>query len=397
MTEPKNPFKFFFQYLLSISWQKQNKGFTLTELLIAVFTSAIVISALLTAMVQILQSDRRENQRTQVQQQVQSALNYINQDLKQAVYVYDTSEVAQYLPDLSAQNATPVLVFWKSKSIPDNQLNYKKTDCANTFNAGTPTAQEQLVRCQNLLLKRTQYVLVAYYQSTNNSNTWKGNSRIIRYELPKFSNTNLNQNNLTQKLQITSGYVDPSEINNDFTNWPINDTGNNLQTANGGRPTANSGQLPVLVDFIDSPDNDYFKETENKDFVDGTNEIETTRLDCSELPRIKDPDNPSQFIDRYERIPPNNNDVSNSENGVIPNFIPFTSNSFYACVRTTNNNNSLVGTKQNVAIYIRGNELTKIEMDRIRNEPIKEKAKVLRNTFLPSVQTQITIGGIIDK
>ena len=98
MTQKKRGLKLFFYYLLNVSRHKHNKGFTLTELLIAIFTAAIVISALLTAMVQILQADRRENQKTQVQQQIQSALNYITQDLKQAVYVYDTSDIAQYLP-----------------------------------------------------------------------------------------------------------------------------------------------------------------------------------------------------------------------------------------------------------------------------------------------------------
>ena len=128
MTKKKSKFKFFFDCLLNISQQKSNQGFTLTELLIAVFMSAIVISTLLTAMVQILQADRRETQKTQVQQQTQSALNYIAQDLKQAVYVYDTSEIAQYIPDLSGQNATPVLVFWKTEAIPETQLKYKQSD-----------------------------------------------------------------------------------------------------------------------------------------------------------------------------------------------------------------------------------------------------------------------------
>ena len=156
MIKKKRQFKFFFHYLLNISQPKQNKGFTLTELLIAVFTAAIVISALLTAMVQILQSDRRENQKTQVQQQTQLALNYITQDLKQAVYVYDTPDITQYIPDLSAQEAIPILVFWKTEAIPESQLNYKKSDC----NGDIP--------CENLLRKRSQYVLVAYYQSTQN-------------------------------------------------------------------------------------------------------------------------------------------------------------------------------------------------------------------------------------
>ncbi len=400
MNKKKSKFNFFFQYLLNISKQKKAKGFTLTELLIAVFTSAIVISALLTAMVQILQSDRRESQRTQRQQEVQSALNYITQDLKQAVYVYDTSDIAQYIPDLSAQNATPVLVFWKTEKIEDKpELDYTVKQCEDTFTGTTDKDKEELARCKNLLLKRSQYVLIAYYQSTKNDNTvWEGNSRILRYRLPKYSD--LTKRDLKTKItSINKGYVDPSSISNNFTDWPIKDKGSsveqNLQALNRGRPTA-LGDLPVLVDFIDSPDSDDFKDPKN-DIQIGTTKETTTRLDCSTLPRIKDPDNPSKFIDRYERIPPNNNDVADSETGIITNLIPFSSNSFYVCVRTNDNTNSLVGTKQSIAIYLRGNELTKVEVENRRQELGNKKTKVFGDTFLPAVQTQITIGGIIEK
>ena len=355
MTKKKSKFKFFFDCLLNISQQKSNQGFTLTELLIAVFMSAIVISTLLTAMVQILQADRRETQKTQVQQQTQSALNYIAQDLKQAVYVYDTSEIAQYIPDLSGQNATPVLVFWKTEAISQENLDYKKSDCDNLTNK---------IICTNLLLKRSQYLLVAYYQSTNNSNTWDGNSRIIRYKLAKFSN--LNNSDLTKKLEITPGYVDPGAINNDFTNWPLDDKGTNLQAQ---RPTATSGELPVLVDFIDSPN--------SADFTDPS-----TRLDCSTLPRIQNPDpetaNQFPFLDQYKQIPDPNSSL-------IPGTIPFSSNSFYTCVRTVSDTTqSLVGVKQSIAIYIRGNEQAKGDPN-------------FADTFRPVAQTQITIGGIIER
>lgn len=361
MTKKKRDFKLFFYYLLNIPQQKQNKGFTLTELLIAVFMSAIVISTLLTAMVQILQADRRENQRTQVQQQTQSALNYITQDLKQAVYVYDTADIAQYIPDLSAQNATPVLVFWKNQTIKDERLNYTVNDCDNTFSGNDSESLSNLSRCKNLLFKRSQYVLVAYYQSTQDSDTWDGKSRILRYELPKFSQ--LSSGDLNTKItNISTGYVDPGEISNNFTAWPKDNNNQDLQALNaGGRPTATPGERPVLVDFIDSPNSADFKE-------------KSKRLDCDTLPRIEDPDNPGQFIDRYVALPSDNS----SDNSL--------NNSFYVCVRTVAdpNNQSLLGTKQNVAIYLRGNEEKKDESN--SNDP-----------FRPVVQTQITIGGIINK
>ena len=367
MIKKKNKFKFFFAYFLNFSQLKQNKGFTLTELLIAVSLAAIVISSLLTAMVQILQSDNREKQKTRVQQQTQSALNYITQDLKQAVYIYDNSEIAQYIPDLSAQNATPILVFWKNKAIPESQLqkspstNYTISDCNGDLS------------CENVLRKRSQYVLVAYYQSIKDSDTWQGNSRIIRYELPKYSSTNLNKSSLQDKLKVTTGYVDPSEINNDFTNWPIKDKGKpqeqNRQDLNGGRPVPTGGELPVLVDFIDSPD--------SADFT-----ALSTRLDCSTLPRIQNPDpqtsNQFPFLDQYQEIP-------NPSSSLIPGTIPFSSNSFYTCVRTVSDpNQSLLGVKQSIAIYLRGNEQKKGESN-------------FADTFRPVAQTQITIGGIVEK
>ncbi len=334
MTRKQQYLKIFLYQISKISQIKtKNKGFTLTELLIAVFTAAIVISALLTAMVQILKSDQRENQRTQIQQQMQAALNYIKQDLKEAVYVYDDSqfspsdpkttlfELQDYLPpDFKTNNdLIPIIAFWKPQTVDISQL---PSDCT------TLVGKES--ECERLKLTQTTYTLVVYLQSTENSDIWQGQSRIERYTLPKYSNANL------ATLTPTQGYVDPNENNNNFFIWPFDSKGNNLQVS---VPANVNSQ--VLVDFVDAP----------------TNTV-NTQLNCNDL---------STSSVSYQETPDNSSSVQ--------------SKSFYTCVTTTTGS---TGTQQNVAIYLRGSELKKNETQ-------------FADTFRPVLQTQVTIGGVIGK
>ncbi len=336
MTFKQRSLKIFLEQISKINRiQTKNQGFTLTELLIAVFTSAIVISALLTAMVQILQSDRRENQRTQIQQQMQAALNYIEQDLKQAVYVYDDSqlnpsdpkttlsELQDYLPSnfKTNNNLIPIIAFWKPEAVDISQL---PNDCT------TLNAKES--ECERLKLTQTTYTLVVYLQSTEDSNIWQGQSRILRYSLPKYSNANL------ATLTPTKGYVDPNENNNNFFTWPFDVNNNNPQTE---QPENINTQ--VLVDFVDTPT------------PQNGNDTVITQLNCNDL---------STSSVSYQETPDNK------------------STSFYTCVSTTT---SSTGKQQNVAIYLRGSELKKGEQ------------LISADTFRPVVQTQVTIGGVIGK
>ena len=113
------------------------KGFTLIELLVAMLIATIIISTLLSFVVSIIDIDRREQAKVESQGEVQAALNYIADDMQEAVYIYnadgitrlttDTPEIpanpsaippTPLIPAVPPQlpivsDSTPILVFWK--------------------------------------------------------------------------------------------------------------------------------------------------------------------------------------------------------------------------------------------------------------------------------------------
>ena len=71
--------------------RKTTAGFTLTELLATILIGGIVISTLLAVIVEFLQTDQQETARTQIQQEMKAALEYIEEDLRESVYIYPTT------------------------------------------------------------------------------------------------------------------------------------------------------------------------------------------------------------------------------------------------------------------------------------------------------------------
>jgi prepilin-type N-terminal cleavage/methylation domain-containing protein len=354
MATKKRSLKLFLYKLWNNSQPRKNSGFTLIELMVALAMSSLVIAALLGMLVQLVQTDQGESARNQTQQEMQLALNYIVDDLRDAVYVYgsdchrnDTSscpQFAKFIPNFGT-NVEPVLAFWKAKPLDQDDLDQLPADC-NTF-----ADQRQQAECSNLKIKRRAYSLVVYLQSTESGSTspWKGKSRLIRYELPKYKSEQL------ATLTRSIGFVDPSENQNNFVTWPY-DSGNNLQTPGaGGRPDKNQdGWWAVLVDFVDDPSN------------------------TTPAPSCPNPD-PAKPI--YSRIP----------NADPTKRINYTSNSFFVCVRNTVDDNNggqnqevFEGQNQDVILYLRGNP--------------KDRFSFLNTTSdLQMLQTQVTIGGVIDK
>ena len=64
--------------------RKKTKGFTLIELLVAVFMSGIVMVGLGAAMMAILNSNKVASAKTDVKNQINRAVDYINEDIKAA-------------------------------------------------------------------------------------------------------------------------------------------------------------------------------------------------------------------------------------------------------------------------------------------------------------------------
>ncbi len=321
--------------LLLKSKVKQSKGFTLIELLVTVVVGSVIVAGLLYLVVELLQVNRREEVLTQTQQDVQRALDYITTDLREAVYVYtDPYDVigADKINNLPPSAGTPILAFWRLDPVePDNS--FWSVNCSTAF-SNDPVKQAE---CDTLKIRQSFYTLVIYLQQTNNANDpWGGPSRIIRYELPKYSASSV------ASLTPIRGYWDPTATGNSFKDWKRASTtvaGQNLVTGDTrGTPT-------VLVDYVDTLGNSA-----------------ATAPTCQT---------------GYTASPPN-------------------SNTFYACVSnaaSVNNptpgpNQTDQGVNQTVEVFLRGNATT--------NRPglITTYSEAGRT---PTLRSEILIRGVLDK
>ena len=167
-------------------------GFTLIELLVAVVMAVLVLTPLLSFMINILSTERRERAKAATEEELQAAADYITRDLEQAVYIYDTDALTtnsntanpassgiqdQIPPGAGAvsgctpTNCTPVLAFWK-REVYENAFKYDNTVCT--------TAAENNGECNDAFA----YSLVVYFQTTDNPNgIWSNTNRIARFEL----------------------------------------------------------------------------------------------------------------------------------------------------------------------------------------------------------------------
>ncbi len=232
--------------------KKNNQGFTLIELLITVMIAGVIITPLLALMFGLLDDNRKEMSLTETQQEMKRALNYMTSELKGAVFVYNGTQLDKLvtqnsLPDFEG-NPTPILAFWKIEAVPSDQLPDNCTSTkVNPVDDGITNSDTDKAVCNNLSIERRSYTLVVYLQSTDNPDgTWQGNSRILRYQLRKFSEVANNPSPTPDILTRTVGYVDPRSESN-FENWPLDLENISLQS---GRP---ADTAVALVDFVDDP------------------------------------------------------------------------------------------------------------------------------------------------
>lgn len=175
--------------LLHTQLKQKISGFTLIELLVGLILAALVVTPLMSFLVNTLNTSRREEAKANSEQEVQSALNYIAQDLKQAVYIYNAAGLDnnnlniypgisgiknQIPPAASAPGCihnppnnicVPVLVLWKRE--------FREGD-ASTGNKTTNIAVDTFV-----------YSLVGYYliKGDNPNGTWSNVARIGRFQI----------------------------------------------------------------------------------------------------------------------------------------------------------------------------------------------------------------------
>src|SRR4028118_735552 len=189
-----------------------DKGMTLIELLVGAVMAFLIITPMIGFVVDMLNTDRREQVKSNTEQDVQAALDFIAQDLSQAIYIYDNRALngppgpneKAVAPQLRIDpNGTPILVFWKRKQI----RNAVSVD-TNPANRKVPKACDEKT-CNDTYTRS----LVAYYQVTeNNSNSiWCQPSgtdcptRIERYEISEGIMKN------PAATDAATRYFDPSE------------------------------------------------------------------------------------------------------------------------------------------------------------------------------------------
>ncbi|MEG4069398.1 hormogonium polysaccharide secretion pseudopilin HpsC [Microcoleus sp. Pol11C2] len=163
-----------------------DKGMTLVELLVGAIMAFLIITPMLGFVVNMLNTDRREQVKSNTEQDLQAAVDFIAQDLSQAIYIYDqagiTATTAKLPPPPTDTTGTPVLVFWKRQQIKN------AVPINSTVSAQTPTdCKSNAGQCNDTYVLS----LVVYYQirDTTPNLTWCQPSggtcptRIARYEI----------------------------------------------------------------------------------------------------------------------------------------------------------------------------------------------------------------------
>lgn len=317
-------------------------GFTLIELLVAMVLAALVITPLMGFMINIIDTDRKEQAKATSEQELQVSLDYIAQDLQQAVYIYDGEGVAaiqEQLPHYNDATKVPVLVFWKRQVIKA-AIRYDGQSCSND----DLTAEN----CDDSFV----YSLVAYYlikDSGDNDATWSGAAQIGRF-------------------QIKDGVQDP--------NYPIDKYGN-PQYIKDHEPDqgfklfnldAQANTLKGKMNQWQKDQADYQESTKVLvDFIDQSTSGVPSAADCSSVLGLD-----SSVNDDTLRVPPSSVDTLNT-------------NSFYACVDSS---------RTLAQVYIRGNAFARM----VSNNQIASNATYSssRSVYFPTASVRIEGRGFLN-
>ncbi|MBW4568374.1 MAG: hormogonium polysaccharide secretion pseudopilin HpsC [Tolypothrix carrinoi HA7290-LM1] len=326
-----------------------NSGFTLIELLVAMVLAFLVITPLLGFMINVMDTDRKEQAKVNSEQEVQAALDYIAQDLQQAIYVYDAKGIqAIYrkdktgLPYTDKTDRVPVLVFWK-REFKNQAINVKVGSVDKGKN-------DSFV-----------YSLVAYYLIKNDSQTiWSDQLRIGRFEIKD------GVRDLDDPINAdgTPKYVKDEDPDNGFKMFSLNNTSGTLEDKMNAwtkSSDAYTNDAVALVDYIDES----LATTENK----------LERVGCTTVFQDRDNKDTPQAKKDALRVPAFKGD----NNYAYFDNTDLNTGSFYACVDTD---------KNLVKVFIRGNALARIDKQNNTYNPNK-------TTYFPSATIQIQGKGLI--
>lgn len=352
------------------------RGYTMIELLVGMIMAFLIITPLMGFVLNLLDDDRKEGVRATTDQELQSAMDYIQEDLRQAFYVYDRTGVQDINDDtgIKQTDRTPILVFWKRKIEEDSRPSQMGLSCPKT-------ATEQSKKdCDDAFV----YSLVAYYISTDNPNgIWS--DKAVRIE----------------RLEISDGVEYPSGSGQYVPGFEPSD---GFQKFTQGKETEwtknsvalNAGDRKVLIDYIHSESRQYKYENGNLILLDKSVD-EKSDVDCQNLLESKDITTAqqqvppyiypatSQLITKYlvenpPEVPPPPPEVPPPPPPASSNKVNQTDPGFSVCVNTE---------KKIVQVNLRGNALARMGEDTKYSDSKKH--------FFPRSSTAIQLGSSLDK
>jgi type II secretory pathway pseudopilin PulG len=338
-----------FQFLMQKQFKQlktRNEGFTLIELLVAIVIAFLIITPVMGFMLNIMQTDKKEQAKAVSEQELQTAIDFISQDLQQAVYIYDnegltqdnsgtagSSGIKDQIPKTgslgcpSSATCTPVLVFWKRSFLSRD----------SNFPGSSKTVGKIMEDLQGQEEDIFVYSLVGYYLiEGGNTGTWSNVARIGRFEI-------------RDGIRNQKGeYVADAKPSNNFNPPPLDKQGNLKTKMNQWKRNTSPGgdyNIDVLVDYID--------------------------ISNSQAPQIVQCDENNTNLElREQRVPADNKPANDNDKKKYRSFV--------ACV---NSNRGIA------KVYIRGNALVRVQNDSTYREA--------RAAFFPTVSTQIKSRGFL--
>jgi len=272
-----SPLRFLLTNQLKCHRQAQKtSGFTLLELLVAMVLAFLVITPLLGFVVNIMETDRKEQAKANSEQELKAALDYITQDLQQAVYIYDADgldriysnilgksgiknqippEVTPRVSGCSPNSCVPVLVFWKREQ-------RRQVVKVNQSGASCPPPpavdpSKDSTNCNDAYV----YSLVGYYviadaNNSNSGNPWSNSARIARFKISDgvVDTSKPLIKKKPQYLQFSDKNLNKSD---GFNAFDLTGIGTLKQKMNKWQKDATAYKFNfgenVLVDYIDRP------------------------------------------------------------------------------------------------------------------------------------------------
>lgn len=316
------------------------KGMTLVELLVGAIMAFLIITPMIGFVVDMLNTDRREQVKSNTEQDVQAAVDFIAQDLSQAIYIYDNSAdgvpkllAGNFIPSAAATKGTPILVFWKRQQL-QNSLPIVAGDIPKNCNPNTPLNGPGACNDTYVLS------LVAYYQVSGDPGIWcqpPGGTcptRIVRYQIQ-------------DGLRDPTKSADPDPAKRYFADTDLKnpDGQKRSQAFNIGRPNEAGFDLSKPTEKVTNPGVDWDRIDVLVNYIDHS--VPTQTPDPQECQKALG--NPTTQTGTTTAPIPEIDLKVTDDKGSTPN-----TNSFYACVDT----------QRNLArVTIRGNSLRRIQTD----------------------------------